>query len=203
MNSNDQSMKAAEYVLGTLEENDRHDFEVEMGQNPSLRELVETWEGNFAPLLTSMPEATPSPDTWSQIERRIAACETASDSIRTVLKNDAVWTTFLPGVTKKQLHIDPKGKTQCYLLRFAPGASLPPHSHTVTEECIVLEGEVSVAGQALSAGDFQMLPAGSRHLEMSSKDGAVVYVRGEIDGPVWNLSRFARNIGAMISRSAE
>ena len=200
MNSNERNLKAAEYVLGTLEADDRYEFEAEMRQEPTLRELVETWERDLAPLLTSAPDATPSPDTWSRIERRIAATETAPNSIRTVLKTDAAWTTFLLGVEKKQLHIDPKAKVQSYLLRLAPGASLPPHNHKMTEECIVLEGEVSLAGQILSAGDFQMLPAGSYHVEMFSAGGAVVYVRGEIDGPAWELYRFAKNIGAMFSR---
>ncbi len=200
MNRYERNLKAAEYVLGTLEAGDRYEFEVEMRREPTLREVVETWERDLAPLLTSAPDATPSPDTWSRIERRIAATETATDSIRTVLKSDVAWTTFLPGVEKKQLHIDPKDKVQSYLLRLAPGASLPPHNHKMTEECIVVEGEISLAGQILTAGDFQMLPVGSRHVEMFSAGGAVVYVRGEIDGPAWDLYRFAKNIGAMFSR---
>ena len=106
----------------------------------------------------------------------------------------------MPGVEKRQLHVDPSERVQSYLLRLAPGASLPPHDHKMKEECIVLEGEVSLAGQALSAGDFQMLPVGSHHVRMFSAGGAVVYVRGEIDGPAWDLYRFARNIGAMFHR---
>ena len=200
MNRKERNLKAAEYVLGTLYGDDRYEFEIKMRQEPALREFVETWERDLAPSLTSAPDVAPSPDTWSRIEHRIAEIESAQNSIRTVLKSDSTWTTFLPGVEKKQLHIDPKDKAQSYLLRLAPGASLPSHNHKMTEECMVIEGEVSLAGQNLSAGDFQMLPVGSYHVEMFSADGAVVYVRGEIDGPAWNLYRFAKNIGAMLSR---
>ena len=200
MNSNERNLKAAQYVLGTLEADDRYEFEAEMRRESALRAEVETWERDLAPLLISAPNATPSPDTWPRIESRIDATETARDSMRTILKTDATWTTFLPGVEKKQLHIDRKDKVQSYLLRLAPGASLPPHDHKMTEECIVLEGEVSLAGQTVSAGDFQMFPVGSHHVEMFSTGGAVVYVRGEIDGPAWDVYRFARNIGARFSR---
>lgn len=200
MNQNELHLRAAEYMLGTLDMDDRNEFDAEMRQGPALFECVETWERDLAPLLTAVPEATPSPHVWPRIERQIAAAATATDSIRTVLKSNAAWTTFLPGIEKKLLHNAPKERVQSYLLRFEPGARLPSHNHKLTEECIVIEGSVSLAGQVLSAGDFQILPGGSHHAEMFSADGAVVYVRGEIDGPAWDFYRFARNLGAMLSR---
>ena len=115
MTRDEQNLKASEYVLVTMETSERYEFEVEMGKEPALRDLVETWERNFAPLLTSVPEATPSPDTWPQIEHRIDAAEAASDSIKTVLST-APWANFLPGIAKKQLHADRGDNIQCYLL---------------------------------------------------------------------------------------
>ena len=117
MNDNSRDLTTAEYVLGTLETDDWYQFELELQQDPALRESVETWERDLAPLLESSPSVTPSPDAWSRIERSIAAIEAATDSIRTVLRTDETWVGFLPGIEKKQLHVEKKNKVQSYLLR--------------------------------------------------------------------------------------
>ena len=170
-----------------------------MRRESALRAEVETWDRDLAPLLISAPNATPSPDTWPRIESRIDATETARDSMRTILKTDATWTTFLPGVRKSSFILT--GRT-----RFSPtffgwrqarrSAPRPQDDGRVHRA----RGEVSLAGQTLSAGDFQMFPVGSHHVEMFSTGGAVVLRARRDRRTRWDVYRFARNIGARFSR---
>ncbi len=57
----DREGQAAEYVLGTLDPNERRDFEAAMAADTSLRELVEGWERLLAPLALALePVSVPT-----------------------------------------------------------------------------------------------------------------------------------------------
>jgi hypothetical protein len=59
----------------------------------------------------------------------------ADDSHRTVGGHESEWQPFLEGVCIKVLR--EQADTLPYLLRLAPGATLPPHRHPQNEECLV------------------------------------------------------------------
>ena len=48
-----------------------------------------------------------------------------------------------------------------FLVKMAPKSSLPAHEHKYNEQCLMLEGSVSVDGQTAYAGDFVFMPAGT------------------------------------------
>jgi hypothetical protein len=80
-----------------------------------------------------------------------------------------------PGVNAKMLHVDETGYS--FLLRLDPGATLPGHPHDGDEECIVLEGEARLGDLNILAGDYHLARRGSRHGDIFSPDGALLYIR--------------------------
>jgi anti-sigma factor ChrR (cupin superfamily) len=89
------------------------------------------------------------------------------------------WQPLLPGVSVKCLLVDREAGVQTALWRLAPGAQIPPHTHRLAEECLVLEGAVQHAGIEFRPGDFLLSEAGSPHGAFVSECGALLMIRGE------------------------
>ena len=69
--NDDLDMRAAEYVLGTLDANERRAFQREIDANAEARAAVADWERRLAPLASTSPTMAPPPDMWSRIERAL------------------------------------------------------------------------------------------------------------------------------------
>lgn len=59
--SPDPDLRAAEYVLGTLDANERADVEREIAVDPGMASQVWAWEQRLAPLLDGIPSVPPPP----------------------------------------------------------------------------------------------------------------------------------------------
>ena len=57
---------------------------------------------------------------------------------------------------------------------------LPPME---TEECLVLEGEMIIAGVRFGPGDYHLAPAGIVHGELSSRTGGLIFIRTGAEQP--------------------
>lgn len=108
--------------------------------------------------------------------RRIAADSTPRHL--TVAAGDGDWQPFGPGLSMKVLHHE--GQTLSYLLRLAPGASLPPHRHPCDEECLVLEGEMRIGDLVVGPGSYHLGRAGVLHDQLTSTTGALLFLRGAV-----------------------
>ena len=97
------------------------------------------------------------------------------DGYITVRSDAGQWMDFLPHVQVKVLHSD--GRYNSILLRMAPGSSLPAHFHEDDEECVVLDGQVRIGNVGVSAGDYHLALSGSRHGELRSDTGALLFLR--------------------------
>jgi anti-sigma factor ChrR (cupin superfamily) len=62
----------------------------------------------------------------------------------------------------------------------APGALIEGHHHESPEECLILEGDLSVGELRLNAGDYHVAARGSMHPVLRSQGGAVMFVRGAV-----------------------
>jgi quercetin dioxygenase-like cupin family protein len=111
-----------------------------------------------------------------RVLQRIAADNTPSHL--TCEPGEAGWRPFGDGVRIKVLH--EAGGIMSYLLRLAPGASLPAHRHPVDEECVVLEGEVQIGSLRVAAGGFHLGRKGVLHDRLASAGGALIYLRGAV-----------------------
>ncbi len=65
--SDDDEVLAGEYVLGTLEADERTVFTTVLTQDQEKRDLVARWEARLAPLATRMPEVLPPSRVWNRI----------------------------------------------------------------------------------------------------------------------------------------
>lgn len=81
--------------------------------------------------------------------------------------------TQIDGVEMKILIEEPESGLMTALVRFAPGAKLPPHEHVGIEQSYVLEGSLEDPEGVTTAGNFVWRPAGSRHIAWSP-NGALV-----------------------------
>lgn len=145
-------------------------------------------------LLVELKPIAPPADRAASLRERIltaaraAAGDTdkarasAGDTDKITVPPDAgEWVAIAPKVSIKMLHATPESRA--FLLRLKPGGRLAPHDHPGDEECMVLEGEVYLAGVHATAGTFHLAPKGSHHGEIRSETGALLYLRiasGEI-----------------------
>ena len=81
--------------------------------------------------------------------------------------------TQIDGVAMKILIEEPETGLMTALVRFAPGAKLPPHEHVGIEQSYVIEGSLEDPEGLTTAGNFVWRPAGSRHVAWSP-NGALV-----------------------------
>lgn len=95
----------------------------------------------------------------------------------TVPLQAGTWRTLWPGVRVKALHETPEALS--YLLELAPGAWLPAHRHRADEECIVIQGQVSLGRQVHGVtGTYHLARAGTLHPGLRSDTGALLFLRG-------------------------
>jgi hypothetical protein len=79
--------------------------------------------------------------------------------------------------------------SQAVMLRFKAGASLPAHAHYTDEECLVLDGEVTIADITVKAGDYHFAPRQSKHEQLTSRIGATLFIHGTSLGNPFGMVR--------------
>jgi anti-sigma-K factor RskA len=65
-------LTAAEYVLGVLSAEERREVERRLANEPALAADVAFWEERLGSLADTVAPVTPSPQTWSNIETKLA-----------------------------------------------------------------------------------------------------------------------------------
>lgn len=136
--------------------------------------------------MSTSPDFDPScpvdvaPRTARAIKRRLLERVADSDSSHlTVAAEDGEWQPLLQGVSIKVLR--ESGGSMSYLLRLAPGATLPAHRHPIDEECVVLDGVVHVGRHTeVRAGGYHLAHQGALHASLSTPTGATLFLRGAI-----------------------
>lgn len=175
--------KASDYVLGILSPSERETFETRLAGNEALRADLAFWQDHFLALSETAPELELNPDGFATIEALLdGQTHKPKDygDLIVVRQAEGEWRPLLPGVTKKTLFVNQPEATETFLLRLEPGASLPAHGHNSTEECLVLEGEITIGRARFGVGDYQVALADIQHLPVISDTGALLFIRGEL-----------------------
>jgi anti-sigma-K factor RskA len=86
---------AAEYVLGVLGAAERREVERRLADEPALATEVAFWEERLGGLADAVAPVTPSPETWSRIETRLAAPSAAASP--GLWQSLAFWRSFAIG----------------------------------------------------------------------------------------------------------
>lgn len=131
-----------------------------------------------------MSTAAPPPPASPRIppgikQRLLERVADADDSHLSIALDDPGWQPWLDGVEIRPLH-EADGVLS-YLLRLAPGATLPAHRHPIDEECIVLQGRLTVGSRIeLGPGGYHLAHRGALHARISTPTGALIFLRGAV-----------------------
>ena len=178
MNWNEAESLAGDYVLGALSGSELAEFEANLARNPELQRLVAAWERRLPPLAATLPEVEPRDSVWAAIE--VALDEADPPFTVTVRAGQGEWRKLAPGLEFKLLLVDREAGFQSFLLRLGPGCQLPAHDHSSLEECLLLEGDMLIGDRAYAVGDYHAATPGSRHAPISTRNGGVVFIRGQL-----------------------
>jgi anti-sigma factor ChrR (cupin superfamily) len=81
------------------------------------------------------------------------------------------WEEVAPGISCKLLAIDNDSDRVSMLVRLAPGADYPPHTHAGLEELHLLEGELMINDKKLYPGDYNRAEPGTADRRVWSATG--------------------------------
>ena len=92
------------------------------------------------------------------------------------------WQQVAPGIECKLLATDTERHRVSMLVRLAPGASYPAHTHAGVEELHLLDGELWIDDRMLVAGDYNYGPPGASDYRVWSETGCTcVLVTSTLD----------------------
>ena len=92
------------------------------------------------------------------------------------------WEPLSEGVEIKVLR--GVGGVMSTLARIASGAQVVDHGHILDEECLMLQGDLFLGDILLRPDDYQVAPAGCKHVNSMSDTGALFYFHGHMPTPV-------------------
>lgn len=175
----DWSLLASEYVLGTLVPEHRREAEQLLKDEPAFRQAVSEWENRLGSLAEAVEPVNPPASTWDAIQSRLGKQNTGlPKGIAAVYANEGEWKPVNENVYMKSLFVDPIQGSESYLLKFLPGGVIDEHAHGEwNDECIILDGEISVGGVPMGQGDFHVATRGAVHPRLYSETGGTLFVR--------------------------
>ncbi len=96
--------------------------------------------------------------------------------------DEGEWIEAMPGAQFRVLHDDGNGLDGLlsYLIKLEPGFEMKGHDHPFDEECLMLEGDLTLGDMTLSKGDFHFAVAGSKHGHVRSQKGCLAFIRGAL-----------------------
>lgn len=176
--SEEDDILAAEHVLGTLSQQDEADAQNRARKDSAFGRRVEFWTEVFDRIEPEADVAAPY-QLWSKISDAIEDVE-AAPGTRTLRQSDGVWESIAPGIQRRSLLVDRIKGTHSYYVRMRKGAVLPAHSHGMTEQCVVLDGELSIGGTRFGKGDFHIADATHEHSEILAVTDALFFIHGAL-----------------------
>ncbi len=81
------------------------------------------------------------------------------------------WMDVAPGIACKLLAVDAEKHVISMMVRLAPGAAYPPHTHVGVEELHLLEGELWIEDRKLYPGDYNRAEPGTGDKRVWSETG--------------------------------
>ena len=114
----------------------------------------------------------PAVSLQARLALRIAE-ETGSQPVRppAPLWAEPAWDEVAPGIECKLLSTDSERHRVSMLVRLAPGASYPAHTHAGVEELHLLDGELWIDERRLFPGDYNYGPPGEGDQRVWSETG--------------------------------
>ncbi len=183
---------AALYVVGAMDRAQRDAFEAHLAggcercarEVAALSEAAEQLAADARPVdpdpkiraalmaRVSRVEAPSSPQVWREWSN-----DAPGSSLFIRRRDEGEWEeSGVAGVRVRRLFVDRPRNQITMMVRMDPGTSYPRHVHHGPEECYVLEGDLSVGDETLSAGDYQFAPVESLHGVQSTRGGCTLLI---------------------------
>jgi anti-sigma factor ChrR (cupin superfamily) len=110
------------------------------------------------------------------LQRRLAeriASETGAEPVLPPSRqwSEPEWKEVAPGISCKLLATDTERQRVSMLVRLAPGADYPPHTHAGQEELHLLDGELWIDERKLHPGDYNRAEPGTSDKRVWSETG--------------------------------
>ena len=175
---------ASLYAVGMLEPDEARDFEGHLAEGcASCRAELKAFREIAAAVPLDLPPQQTPPRVREELSRKIRSGgggpRGSGGLLHLVRAGDGEWVeTGYDGVRMKSLFFDAERKERTILLRMDPGCSVPAHVHGGAEQCMVLEGDTFCEDLVMTAGDFQCLPADTRHASVGTRNGCLLLVVG-------------------------
>jgi anti-sigma factor ChrR (cupin superfamily) len=114
----------------------------------------------------------PTASLQERLARRIAA-ETGGEPVPPPARqwSEPEWDEVAPGISVKMLAMDTEKHIVSMLVRLAPGAHYPPHTHAGVEELHLLDGELWIDDRKLFPGDYNRGEPGAGDQRVWSETG--------------------------------
>lgn len=171
-------IRASGYVLGILSEAERADVEKLASRDPALANRIAWWTDCFSPLSSVGKEISPPDGLLEEIEQRVDRQDAAGGGVSvTIRESEGRWIDIAPGARKKHLYFDEESRTTAFLIELDPGATLPEHNHSGTEDCLVISGDFTIGDLTLNAGDFHAAFIASRHAPCRTEHGCRLFIK--------------------------
>jgi anti-sigma factor ChrR (cupin superfamily) len=167
-----ESESTCAYAVGALSDDERAGVESHIdGCDACRRELaaIERLVGSFASWPTDVLK--PPASLQSRLADRLAA-ETGSPAVAPVRsQREPQWRDVAPGIACKLFSSDQETSLVAMLVRLAPGAEYPPHTHAGLEELHLLDGELWIDARKLFPGDYSRAEPGTADRRVWSETG--------------------------------
>jgi anti-sigma factor ChrR (cupin superfamily) len=143
------------YALRALPSSEVAVMEAQMAACPDCRREIETLRPVVNAFVAWPTDVLrPSGSLWDRLARRIAA-ETGQAPLEEPTRPpEPEWDEAAPGIFVKLLATDTERDRVSMLVRLAPGAAYPPHTHAGVEELYLLDGELMIDEKKLYPGDY-------------------------------------------------
>ena len=114
----------------------------------------------------------PSDSLWGRLATRIAGATGGEAALPESQQwSEPEWEEVAPGISCKLLATETDQSRTSMLVRLAPGADYPPHSHAAVEELHLLDGELWIDDRKLHPGDYSRAEPGSTDKRVWSETG--------------------------------
>lgn len=172
-------------ALGLLDPDDEVRLQQERTANPTLRAEAFQFEEIAAHIGLIAPPLQPSPKLKERLMTSIAKSksqrqpelEELEPGIHVARSEGGTWRkTPFPGISFRQLYLDPLTKMATSLLRLDPGSVYPTHRHAEAEQAFVLEGSCYQGSVRLKKGDFQLAVGSSVHYPIQTDEGCLLLI---------------------------
>ena len=173
MNRCDRAKLACAYALQILPTSEVVAAEAHIASCPDCQRELESLRpvvNRFVSWPTDVLRPTAS--LQKRLAQRIAA-ETGAQPVPPPAPqwSEPEWDEVAPGISVKILAMDTEKHIVTMLVRLAPGASYPPHTHAGVEELHLLDGELWIDERKLFPGDYNYGAPGTGDQRVWSETG--------------------------------